>query len=176
MCWRCSRGILLGQEHGAAVEQVRSRGVSIDQENFGNVSVSWSALDKDNDIERIGDVGLNRAIREVHTALQNAGCEPREALLSGICMDGRQRPRVPGVQELQEVEGFATTNLPEHDTVRPVAEGRFQEVTNGHCRKAVLFPAGLEPDEIFLRKLNLGRIFDDEDAFVWWNELSEDRK
>src|SRR6266851_1029432 len=123
MCYRCSWVILLGQEHGAVVEQVRIRVVSVDQENLGNVSASWPALDMDNDIERIGNVGLNRAIGEVHTTLQNAAREPREALLSGICVDGGQRPRVSGVQELQEVEGLATANFAENDAVWAVAGG-----------------------------------------------------
>ena len=61
----------------------------------------------DDDVERISDVGLDGAIGEVHAALQNATGKPREALLRGVRMDGGQRAGVPGVQELQEIEGFA---------------------------------------------------------------------
>ena len=83
---------------------------------------------------------------------------------------------MPRVQELQEIEGFASANLPQNDTVRAMAEGCFQEIANGHCRKAVLFPACFKPDEIFLRQLNLGRVLDDEHPFILRNEFSEDRK
>ena len=110
--------ILFGQEHRAIVEQVCLRIVSVDQENFGNVPASRPALDMDDDVERISDVGLDGAIGEVHAALQNTTCEPCEALLRGVRMDGGQCAGVTGVQELQEIEGFATTNLPENDTVR----------------------------------------------------------
>jgi hypothetical protein len=43
--------ILLGQEHGAVVEQVGIGVVSVDEENFGNVSASGPTLNVDNDVE-----------------------------------------------------------------------------------------------------------------------------
>src|SRR5229473_8440652 len=172
---RCSCVILLRQEHHAVVEQVRIRVVSVDQEDFGNVSASRPALDVDDDIEGIGDVGLDGPIGELHAALQNTACEACEALLRGVRMDGGQRAGVPGVQELQEIEGFATANLSENDAVRAVAEGSLQEIANSHCRKAVLFPARFKPDKVFLDQVNLGGVFDDEDPFLLRNEFSEDR-
>jgi hypothetical protein len=50
--------VLLGQVNGTVVEQVRIRVISVDQENLGNVSAAWPALDMDDDVERIGDVCL----------------------------------------------------------------------------------------------------------------------
>src|SRR5690242_10151238 len=122
----CSCVLLLRQEHGAVVEQVGIGVVSVDEENFGNVSASRSALEMDNDIERIGDVGFNRAIGEVHAALQNATGEPRQPLLSRVCVNRAKRSGVSGVQELQEIEGLAATDLPENDAVGAVAEGSLQ--------------------------------------------------
>ena len=60
-------------------------------------------------------------------------------------------PECPGVQELQKIEGFAAANLAENDAVRAVAEGCLQEIADGHCRKAVLFAASFESNEVFLR-------------------------
>ena len=48
--------VLLGQVHGAVVEQVRIGVISVDEENLGNVSASRPALDMDDDIERIRDI------------------------------------------------------------------------------------------------------------------------
>jgi len=93
--------ILLGQEHRAVVEQVRIRVVSVDEQNFRNVSASRPALDMDDNVERISDVGLDGAIGEVHAALQDATREPREALLRGVSMNGAERAGVSRVQELQ---------------------------------------------------------------------------
>ena len=73
--------ILLGQKHDAIIEQVRIRVVSVDEEDFGNISASRPAFDVDDDIEGISDVGLNCTIRKVHAALQNTTGETRETLL-----------------------------------------------------------------------------------------------
>src|SRR6266853_6089996 len=172
---RCSCEILLGQEDRAVVEKVRVRVVSVDQENFVNVSASRPALDVDDDIERIGDVGLDGPIREVHATLQNTTGEACEALLCGVRMDGGQRAGVPGVQELQEIEGFASANLPENDTVGAVAEGCLQQVSDSDSGKAVLFAASLESNEVFLREVNLGSVLDHKHPLVLGNEFSEDR-
>ncbi len=51
--------ILLGQEHCAVVEQIRIRVVSVDQEDFGNVSASGPALDMYDHIQGRGR-GLTR--------------------------------------------------------------------------------------------------------------------
>ena len=59
-------------------------------------------------------------------------------------MNCGKRARVSRVQELQKVEGFAAANFPKNDAVRAVAEGRFQEIANGYCWKAVLFAAGFK--------------------------------
>src|SRR5271163_3524863 len=80
------------------------------------------------------------------------------------------------VQELQEIERLATANLPQNDTVRAMTEGCLQEIANRYCRKSILFAACFEANEILLRQLNLGRVFDDEHPFLLRDEFSEDRK
>jgi hypothetical protein len=49
----------------------------------------------------------------------------------------------------------------------------FEKVTNGDRGHAVLFAAGFETNEIRLGKLYLCGVFDQQDAFVRGNELSE---
>lgn len=80
--------VLFGKEHGPVVEQVRIRVVAVDEKNFGNVSAARPALDMDDDVERIGDVCLHGAERQLHAALQHATGEAREALLRRTCMNG----------------------------------------------------------------------------------------
>lgn len=79
--------VLLGHEYRAIVEQVRVGVVSVDKEDSGNVSATRPTLDLNDDIERIGDVGLDRPIRELDPTLQHTTCEAREALLRGVCVD-----------------------------------------------------------------------------------------
>ena len=87
--------------------------VSFDFEDFGNVSAPGPTLKLDDDVERVGDVGLDGPIGQVYTTLQNATGEAGEALLRGVCVNRGQRAGMSRVQELQKVEGFPTTNLSE---------------------------------------------------------------
>src|SRR5258707_13677118 len=130
----------------------------------------------DDDVKRIRDIRLDRSVRRLHGALQNPTGEARETLLCGICVNRAQTPGVTGVQELQEVEGLSAADFAQNQSVRAMAEGRLQEIANSHCRKAVLFAAGFKADEVCLRQLKLGRVFDDQHALIGRNEFSEDRK
>jgi len=47
---------------------------------FRNIAATRTALDLDDDVERIGDVGLDGVIGELYTALQDAGREAGNAL------------------------------------------------------------------------------------------------
>ena len=80
------------------------------------------------------------------------------------------------VQELQKIERFASADLPQNQAIWTVSKGSLEEITDGHSGNAILFPACLEANEILLRQLNLGRVFDDEHPFLLRNEFSEDRK
>jgi len=91
-------------------------------------------------------------------------------------MDGRQRPRMPCVQKLQQVESFATTNFANDEAIRAMPECRFQQIAYRDGRKSVLFAPGFKSDEILLRQPYLGRVFDDKNALFLRNEFPEDRQ
>jgi hypothetical protein len=83
--------ILLSQKHGAVVEQVRVRLVSVDQQDFGNVPSAWPSFEVDDDIEGIGNVRLDGPIREVYaTAL---GYRPPEEFEQQIEASGPAESR-----------------------------------------------------------------------------------
>ena len=81
--------------------------------DFGNESPARPSFDVDDDVERIADVGFNRAVRQFHAALQNAARKPRQSLLRGAGVNSGESSGVPGVEELQEIERFASSNFPE---------------------------------------------------------------
>jgi len=54
--------------------------VAVDFHDFGDEAAARAAFEVHDDVERIADVGLDGAIGEVHTALQYAAGESREAL------------------------------------------------------------------------------------------------
>src|ERR1700675_1171812 len=78
------------------------------------------------------------------------------------------------VQKLQEIECLTSANLTEYDPVWPMAEGRFQEITNAHSRQAVLRLPGFKADKVVLVHLNFGCVFDQENSFVRGNEFPKD--
>ena len=80
------------------------------------------------------------------------------------------------VQELQEIKCLAAANLTEYDPVWPMAEGRFQEITNAHSRQTVLGLPGFKADKVVLVHLNFGGVFDEENSFVGGNEFPKDIK
>src|ERR1700682_2281975 len=75
------------------------------------------------------------------------------------------------VQELQEIECLAAANLTEYDSVWPMAEGRFQEITNAHSRQAVLQLSGFKADKVVLVHPNFGRVLNKKNSLVRRNEF-----
>ena len=84
-------------------------------------------------------------------------------------MNRRQRPRVAGVEKLQQIEGLPA----EQDVVRPVTEGRFQQVADGHSRKSVLWRSRFESHQVRMGKVNLRGILDQKNALLFRYELAE---
>jgi hypothetical protein len=129
-------------EDGAVIEQVCIGVVSVNEKDFGNVSASRPPLDLYDHIERVSDVRFNRAIGEVHAALQNTTGETRETLLCRVGMDGGQRAGVPRVEKLQKIEGLASTNLPElRDgyvcSWCEIDRGRLMVIPHSHAHREV---------------------------------------
>ena len=57
-----------------------------------------------------------------------------------------------------------------------VAESGLEQIANRDGGNAVLFPARLKPDEIFMVQLDLCGVLDEQDAFVRRNEFPERRQ
>src|SRR5690242_6971895 len=80
------------------------------------------------------------------------------------------------IKELQKIECLTSTYLTEDDSVWPMAESCFQEVTDAYGREAVLRLPGFKADKVVLVHLNFGCVFDEENSFVRWNEFPKDIK
>ena len=62
--------VFLGSDvDGAEVEKIRVRVVAVDFENFRDESSARPSLYVDDDVERIGDVRLNRTVGQLNPAL-----------------------------------------------------------------------------------------------------------
>src|ERR1700730_13215679 len=98
----------------------------------------------------IGDVCLNRTVRQVNAALQNTTRKPSQPLLCGTRVDRTQRACVARIQELKQVECLASSNFPQQNTIGPVPQRGFEKVTNGDGGYSVLFSASFEANEVRL--------------------------
>src|SRR5260370_25569496 len=116
----------------------------IDLQNFRNEPATRPAFDMHDDLERIANVRLDRPVGQLDAALQNAAGKPGQSLFRGVRMNCGKRPGVTGVEELQEIEGFSASNLPEDDAVRAVPERGFEEIPDGDRGEPVLFPRGFK--------------------------------
>src|SRR6266566_3958530 len=115
-----------------------------------------------NDVYGVTDVGLDRAIGQVHVALQYTAREPSKALPCRRGMDSRETAGVPCVEELQEIEGFSSAYFTQDDSVRPVTEGGFEEIPDGDGRQAILRLPRFETDQVVLVHVNFRGVFDEE--------------
>ncbi len=88
-------------------------------------------------------------------------------------MDRRNASRVASIQKLQKVEGLAAPDLSDQNSIGTMTQGGFQEIADGNGGCAILFAARFKADEIGVRQLDLGGVFDEQKSLVWRNELSE---
>src|SRR5260370_26164233 len=112
----------------------------IDLQNFRNEPATRPAFDMHDDLERIANVRLDRPVGQLDAALQNAAGKPGQSLFRGVRMNCGKRPGVTGVEELQEVEDFPTSNLPEDDSVGALPERGFEEIPQGAPGHHLLLP------------------------------------
>jgi hypothetical protein len=61
--------LLGGDVDGAEVEKIGVRVIAVDLEDFRDESPAGPSLDVNDDVERIGDVRLNRTIGQLNPAL-----------------------------------------------------------------------------------------------------------
>src|SRR5262245_38443098 len=106
-------------------------------------------------MNRVGDIGFDRPVRQLNAALQDTIGKPRKRLGGGISVNGGQAPAVPGVERLQEIECFLPSNLPQDGSLRPVAQACFEQITNcDGWNLWSLLPACLKADEVGFADVN----------------------
>jgi hypothetical protein len=100
--------------------------ITMDCENLGNKASTRAAVEMYYYIERVADIALDRPIRELNSALENATCKSGKTLPRRCCVDCREAARVTCIEKLQEIESLASTYFTKDDPVGAVAKGRFQ--------------------------------------------------
>src|SRR5712691_780164 len=90
-------------------------------------------------------------------------------------MNRSHRAFVARVHGLKHVEGFFSTHLPDDDAVGAHAKAVYKQLTltDGSEPFDVRRP-GLQTNDIFLRELQFGCIFDRDKTFVFWDVSRQD--
>ena len=106
-----TRGILRSIENRFEVETVEVGVISRNLGDFGDEALTGPAFQMNENVQGVGDVVLDCPIGKFHTTFKNAVGETAESLRRGVGVESRDRPRMPGIQQLQKVTGFRTSNL-----------------------------------------------------------------
>ena len=95
-------------------------------------------------------------------------CSTRDsASRGGVGVDRGHRPVVAGVHRLEHVERLAGADLADDDPVGPHAQRVLDQVALGDLALALdVRRPGLEPRDMLLLQLELGRILDRDDALA----------
>src|SRR5689334_6340624 len=96
--------LLLSNVKRGEFVSIRLRVVTLDFENFGHETLAGTAFQLDDDVQGVGNIAFDRVVGELDATLQDATGKARQALLCGRGVDGGKRARVPGIEQLQEVE------------------------------------------------------------------------
>ena len=95
-----------------SIERSPRRVRNAEFEDFGDKALSGTPLQVNENVQRIGNIGLDCDARQVHSALQDATRETREALLRRIRVNRGQSTGVTGVHELEKVERLTGADFP----------------------------------------------------------------
>ncbi|MFN7984270.1 MAG: hypothetical protein U0Q11_20685, partial [Vicinamibacterales bacterium] len=135
-------------------------------EQFLNTAMPASPHQVGDHLHGFADLVTHGRIRHIHARLQHAGRQPRERLHRRTRVDGAQRPRVSGVERLEEVVGFPAAHLPDEDPIRSVAQRGAEQVAHGHRVQVTLCASFLESHHIRHGDLQFGGLFYDHHALV----------
>jgi hypothetical protein len=95
------------------VISIRDLVVPANFENLRDKPSPKPAVDLNDHVQRICDIALDGGIRNFDATLQHAGGESRYPLSCGVGVNGRYRPTVTRIEELQQVERLFSTNFTE---------------------------------------------------------------
>jgi hypothetical protein len=66
------------------------------------------------------------------------------------------------VQDLQKVKGLSAPNFSNQNPIRAMSQRCFEQIANRDGWCAVLFAARFKADEVCVRQLDLGGVFDEQ--------------
>ena len=126
------------------------------------------------DLDRRGDLLPHRLLGQVRRAHRDHRLDAGQRVARRVGVDRRQRAVVAGVHRLQHVERFFAADLADDDAVGPHTQGVAHQLPLAD--RALAFDVGrprLEPHDVLLLQLQLGRVLDRDDALVLGDEARQ---
>ena len=100
--------------------------VSDDLQNLGDESASGSALDVDEQVERVGDVAFDGAIRQLTLLCSTQVVKRLSACRAELAWTVESVPECPVLRSCSKSNASAPANLSQDDAIGPVAEARLE--------------------------------------------------
>src|SRR5215467_13460803 len=127
------------------------------------------------DLNRGRDLLAHGALREVCRAHRDHRLDTHQRIPRRVRVHGRQRAVMTRIHRLQHVERFFASHLADDNAVRTHTQRVNHELTLADGALAFdVWRSRLEARDVRLVKLQLGRVFDGDDAFFLGDESRED--
>src|SRR5450759_3328156 len=125
------------------------------------------AVQLDDEVDAAAHLLADRPHRQVDAGHQHQRLEPCESVARCVGVKRRHRAVVARVHGLQHVERFAAATLTDHDALGAHAKRVDDETLDGDLALAVdVLRPRLEPADMLLVELQLGRVLDGHDAVL----------
>ena len=130
----------------------------------------------DDDVDRGRDLLPDRPHRQLVAGHEDHRLDAPEHVGGRVRMTGGHRPLVAGRHRLDHVQRLAGTTLADDDAVGAHVEGVAQEIADRDLAACLeVGRSRLEGDDVLLLELELGRVLDRDDAFLFGDELRRAR-
>jgi hypothetical protein len=121
------------------------------------------------------DLIANGAHRQIHAGHEGERFQPGDRFRGGVGVGGCERAVVAGVHRLEHVERLAAAALPHDDAVRTHAQRVPDQITDGVLAAPLeVCGACLQGNDVRLLELQLGCVFDGDDAFFGRDRSGQD--
>ena len=152
------------------VEAIGARIVPAHFDHARDATVALRPGDVDDEMNGQRDGFADAAMRKPDVGGQDAVRQARQRLLGGVRVNRAEAAEMAGVERLQQVERLGAAHLADEDAIGSVSKRRAQQVGDGDRRQRRflserhLRATRLEPQQVRLVEMNLGRLLDDDDA------------
>lgn len=153
-------------------EAFRVAVVTMQGQHFAYDAAARLALDMHDEIDSFGDFGFRVGESGLRMVAHHQIGESMQGLLCRIGMDGRKRSGMAGIEGIEQCARLNSAHFAEDDAIWPPAESRLEKVVESDVGLECIRLA-FDGQDVRLLNLQFRSIFDDDEAFLFWNEIGQ---